>query len=159
MSEYAPQDLPIRPVTEGDLDRIEEFFSAMGAESRAFFNRNGWNHDTAVAYCKKPDPVFRYFLAEADGLVAGIVFLWGMNTSIPWLGIAVRDGMQGKHVGRQLIAFAQKYAREQGKGGIQLTTHVANLRGQALYEAMGFQLIGIHGASNEFYYLFRYTDE
>ncbi len=159
MSEYAENGLPIRPVTGEDLDRIEEFFAVMGGETRAFFNRNGWNHDTAVAYCKKPDPAFRYFLAEADGRVAGIVFLWGMNTSIPWMGIAVRDDMKGKHVGRQLIAYVQKYAREQGKGGIQLTTHVANLRGQALYEAMGFEMVGIHGASNEFFYLFRYRDE
>ena len=97
-------------------------------------------------------------MAEEDGRMIGLVFLWDMNTSVPWLGIGVREDMRGKHIGRKLIAFAQDYVRKLGKGGIQLTTHIANLRGQTLYEAMGFQKMGTYGPTGEFYSIFRYMD-
>jgi len=97
-------------------------------------------------------------MAELDGKMAGYVFLWDLHTSIPWLGIAVREDLKGKRLGRRLIAHAQSYVRDMGKGGIQLTTHLANIRGQVLYETMGFQRVGIHGASGEFYYLWRFED-
>ena len=83
-------------------------------------------------------------------------FFLDWNTSIPALGIAVRDELQGKHLGRELVAFAQKTAREAGKGGIQLTTHVANLRAQVLYENMGFSCMGVCKNGTELFYLFRY---
>jgi ribosomal protein S18 acetylase RimI-like enzyme len=152
-------DFTIRPVTAEDESLIDDFFAVMGDESRAFFNRHDGNHQSAVNFCRNPEEKTRYFLAEADGAMIGLVFLWDLNTTIPWLGIAVRENLKGKHIGRKLIAFAQDYAREHGKGGIQLTTHIANLRGQSLYETMGFRRMGIYGPSGEFYYLFRYTDE
>ncbi len=151
-------EFTIRPVTADDEALIDEFFSVMGGESRAFFNRHDGNHQSAIDFCRNPGNKRQYFLAEADGIMIGLVFLWDLNTSIPWLGIAVREEMKGKHIGRKLIAYAQEYAKEHGKGGIQLTTHIANLRGQSLYETMGFRRMGIHGPSGEFYYLFRYTD-
>ena len=153
------QDINIRLIKPGDEDMINEFFSVMGPESRAFVNRRGGNQKFTLKYCKEQPENQRFWMAEADGVMVGLVFLWDLDTSIPWLGIAVRENMKGKQLGRRLIAHAQDYARADGKGGIQLTTHCANLRGQVLYEAMGFTRIGVHGASGEFYYLFRYTDE
>lgn len=152
-------DFTIRPVTSEDETLIDDFFAVMSGESRAFFNRHDENHKSAVNFCRNPEEDCQYFLAESEGIMIGLVFLWDLNTTIPWLGIAVRENMKGKHIGRKLIAFAQDYARKHGKGGIQLTTHIANLRGQSLYETMGFRRMGIYGPSGEFYYLFRYTDE
>ena len=158
MSEHANSDLLIRPITAADEDMINEFFSVMGGEARAFFNRGDGNRRDTIKFCRDPQPNEQYFLAEIDGLMAGLVFLWDLNTSIPWVGIAVRENLKGRHIGRRLLAYVQDYAKNHGKGGLQLTTHSANLRGQVLYETMGFQKIGFHGASGEFYYLFRYTD-
>ena len=86
----------------------------------------------------------------------GLVFLWDLNTSIPRLGIAVREDVKGKHIGRKLIAYAQKYVHDLGKGGNQLTTYVADHRGQVLYETMSFLKLGCCGCGDELYYLFRY---
>ena len=158
MDNKSEADLHIRPVGPGDEALIDEFFSAMGGESRALFNRHDGNHRTALAYCRDPGHAQIYFMSEEDGRMTGLVFLWDMDTSIPWLGIAVREDMRGKHLGRKLIAYAQDYVRGLGKGGIQLTTHIANLRGQTLYETMGFQKMGTYGPTGEFYYLFRYAD-
>ena len=153
------EPLEIRPMVPGDEEQINAFFDCMGGDSRGFFNRHNGNQNAALDFCRDQNTDRKqYWMALLDGQMAGMVFLWDLHTSIPWLGIAVREDLRGKHLGRQLIAFAQEYARSHGKGGIQLTTHPANLRGQSLYETMGFVRIGTHGASGEWYYLFRYTD-
>jgi len=150
-------DISIRPIVPGDEGLIEEFFASMGGESRALFNRNDWNRTTVLQFCKEQKVGYhRYWMAEYEGKMAGMVFLWDLQTSIPWLGIGVRDDLHGKHLGSRLIAFVQDYVKKEGKGGIQLTTHLANVRGQALYEKMGFELIGFSGQHNEWYYLFRF---
>ena len=154
------ENITIRPIVAGDEGAINEFFDAMGGESRTLFNRHGGNQAGVLNFCREQNTDrCRYWMAEAtDGRMAGLIFLWDLHTGVPWLGIAVREDLRGQHLGRKLIAFAQDYARENGKGGIQLTTHVANLRGQSLYETMGFRKLGTHGASGEFYYLFRFGE-
>ena len=87
--------------------------------------------------------------------MAGYLFLWDLNKSVPWLGIAVAEAYKGKHLGRILMQTAKEYAMAQGKGGILLTTHVANLRGQGLYERSGYERLGIH-TSGEILYLLRF---
>ena len=154
------ENIIIRPIIAGDEGAVNDFFDAMGGESRALFNRHGGNQAGVLDFCEKQNTDRRrYWMAEdEDGHMAGLVFLWDLHTGIPWLGIAVREDLKGQHLGRKLIAFAQDYARENGKGGIQLTTHLANLRGQVLYETMGFRRIGMHGSSGEWYYLFRFGE-
>ena len=153
------EDITLRPIVPGDEDMINEFFSVMGPESAAFFNRGRGNQNGTLDFCQKQDTDRRiYWMAELDGKMAGLVFLWDLHTSIPWLGIAVREELKGRRLGRKLIQFAQDYALANGKGGIQLTTSLANIRGQCLYEAMGFRRLGMHGASGEWYYLFRYGE-
>jgi len=152
--------MKIRQIVPGDEEKINAFFAVMGPEARAFVNRFGGNQKGTLKFCEEQDTDKRiYWMAEdADGKMAGLVFLWDLHTGVPWLGIAVREDLKGKHLGRRLIAFAQEYARKAGKGGIQLTTHLANLRGQVLYETMGFKRMGMHGESGEWYYLFRFGE-
>ena len=148
-----------REVREGDEKIINEFFDAMGGESRALFNRRGYNQRGVLKFCSKPDKTRRYWIAETDGEMVGYVFFLEFNTSVPELGLAVRDDLRGLHIGRELVAFAQNFARESGKGGIHLTTHVANVRAQALYEHMGFQCMGLCKNGTELFYLYRYLDK
>ncbi|MBR5445142.1 MAG: GNAT family N-acetyltransferase [Clostridia bacterium] len=154
-----PYPLEIRPIVPGDEEQINTFFETMVGESRALFNRHSGNQNAVLDFCRTQNTDRRqYWMALLDGQMAGLVFLWDLHTSIPWLGIAVREDLRGKHLGRTLISFAQEYVRSHGKGGIQLTTHPANLRGQSLYETMGFTRLGTYGASGEWYYLFRFQD-
>ena len=150
--------LTFRPVTADDEAMIGEFFDAMGGESRALFNRRDYNRNGVLKYCRRGDPTRRYFIAELDGQMAGYVFFLSFDTSIPELGLALRDDLQGQHLGRELVAFALDEAKRCGKGGLLLTTHVANLRGQALYEAMGFVCMGQCKNGTELFYLYRYRD-
>ena len=152
------KNLSFREACSGDEKAINEFFAAMGGESRSLFNRREYNQRGILKYCQKPDKTRRYWIVEAEGEMVGYVFFLDFNTSVPELGLAVRDDLRGLHIGRELVAFAQKYAREAGKGGITLTTHLANVRGQALYEHMGFKNVGLCKNGSELFYLYRYLD-
>lgn len=151
--------LSFREAVKGDEAMIDAFFDAMGGESRALFNRRGYNQRGLIKYCERPDKTRRYWIAEAEGEMVGYVFFLDYNTSVPELGLAVREDLRGIHLGRELVAFAQNFAKDAGKGGIMLTTHVANVRAQALYEHMGFRCMGLCKNGTELFYLFRYLEK
>ena len=154
------EHLALREVCAEDTERIGAFFDGMGGASRSLFNRRDYNRRGVLKYCNKPDATRRYVLAlEQDGSMAGYVFFLDDNTSIPELGVAVRDDLQGQGLGRYLVEYAIELARNEGKGGLILTTHVANLRGQTLYESCGFVCMGQCKNGTELFYLLRFRNE
>ena len=152
-------DIKLRELRSDDENIINEFFDSMGGESRSLFNRRDYNRRGALKQCAKPLPDRKYWIAELDGKMAAYVFFLAWDTSIPELGIAVRDELQGMHIGKHLMSFALQTAKDSGKGGIQLTTHVANLRAQALYEDMGFVCKGLYKNGMELFYLLSFREE
>lgn len=151
--------ISLRQMGAGDEASINSFFDRMGGESRALFNRRDYNRRGALKQCARPDPTRRYFVAEYEGEMVGYVFFLDFNTSIPQLGLAVRDDLAGKGLGGYLVDFAIDAVKKAGKGGIQLTTHVANLRAQVLYEKKGFTLVGTAKNGTEFFYLYRFCEK
>ena len=149
----------LRPMMSEDKELVNEFFDAMGAESRAMFNRTDYQRKWMLKYCAKQDPSQHYWLAESDGKMLGFVFFHQWNTTIPMLGIGVRDDLKGMHLGGRLMDYAIEAAKEAGKGGIRLTTHVANLRGQMLYEKKGFRCMGQANNPLEVFYLLWFEDK
>ncbi|MCL2462810.1 MAG: GNAT family N-acetyltransferase [Defluviitaleaceae bacterium] len=148
--------LPIRPFDKNaDKPLVEAFFAQMGGESRSFFNRGGGNEQSTLAFFSQDAgagrPEAAYFMAEDDCRMAGYVFLWDLDKAVPWLGIAVAEDWKGRHLGRELMEYAADYACGLGKGGILLTTHIANLRGQGLYEASGYEYMGTHTNGERLY--------
>ena len=146
----------MREIHPGDEDLVNEFFDALDPVAQALFNRRNYNRRGVLRFCANPDPHKRYWMAELDGKMAGYVFFLDWHTSIPTMGVAVRSDIQGKGLGTHLVTFAQNTAKEAQKGGIQLTTHVANLRGQSLYDAMGFVCMGSCKSGTELFYLYRF---
>ena len=147
----------LRPLSEGDAPRLEEFFAALGPESRALFNRRDYNKRGILRAITRPDPARRYFLALAeDGRVLGYVFFLDANTGVPELGVCVRDDEQGQGLGRALCEWAIAQAKKEDRGGILLTTHTANLRAQVLYESLGFSCLGLTKNGTELFYLLRF---
>ena len=146
-------DIVIREMITADEVLVKEFFDSMGGESRAFFNRRDYNRRRALKYCANQNPQSRYWVATLKEKMAGYVFFTDWNTTIPELGIAVREDLWGKHLGSRLMDYAIEEAKKAGKGGIRLTTQMANLRGQMLYEKKGFQLMGQYKNAVELFYL------
>ncbi len=148
----------IRPIKMQDLPLVEAFYDQMGGESRAFFNRGDGNHQFTLRALRGEAPNTAFFLAEAEGRMVGTVFLWDTHKRIPWLGIAVAEDCKGRHLGRALLTHAHDYARSLAAGGVLLTTAVANVRGQGLYERMGYERLGQH-SSGEYLYLLRFDTD
>lgn len=146
----------LRPLAESDASLFEEFFAALGPESRALFNRRDYNKRGVLRAITHSDPAKEYYLAEADGRLLGYVFFLDANTGVPELGVCVRDDCQGKGLGRALCEWALARAKEGGKGGVMLTTHTANLRAQVLYESLGFTCYGLTKNGTELLYLLRF---
>ena len=150
----------IRLFEMNDRPLVEKFFDQMAPDSRAFFNRGDCNRKSAMKFFDGADDssVLRW-LAVLDGEMVGYVFLWDTDTCIPWLGIAVAESMRGKRFGQTLIETAASWCRAHSKGGILLTTHMANVRAQALYVRCGFSLLGVSNTDNELLYLLRFKAE
>lgn len=149
------KDVRIRKFTMDDRDMVVGFFDQMGGETRAFFDRGSANKKNALKLFDGNNENKIDFAALEDDKMVGYVFLWDTDKSIPWLGIAVAEEWKGRKLGRKLISYAIAYCREKEKGGILLTTHLANLRGQGLYSRMGFEYLGTH-TTGEMLYLYRF---
>jgi len=151
------EEIKIREFTSGDKDLVDAFFGQMGGETRALFDRDSGNHKNALKYFSGEAKNKIYFLAEHRGIMVGYIFLWDIDTMVPWLGIAVHDEYKGKRLGRKLMQFLIDYARNKGKGGLLLTTHISNIRGQGLYDRMGFERMGTY-LDGEVLYLLRFKN-
>ena len=150
------EEIEIRPLVPEDREKVTAFFRALGEEGSTFFNRHGSNEKGTYAFLEGQKPNRLYWAAVVDTPqgeeIAGLVFLWKTNTKIPWLGIGVSENWKGRHLGRRLMNTAKEWAQSVGAGGILLTTAPQNLRGQGLYERMGYQRIGTYH-DGEFLYL------
>lgn len=145
----------IREFQESDISMIEEFFDQMGTETIRFFNTNDVNRKFALKFINEKNKSIIRWLAEENNVMVGYVFLWDIDTTLPWLGIAVRDEYKGQGLGKKLIDHAHEWAEANGKGGVILITAKDNQRGQKLYESMGYQNYGVH-PSGELLYIKRF---
>ena len=149
-----PSDIAIRPLIAGDEEKIRSFFDAMGDESSSFFNVNHGNEKRVMGFFSGETKNHSFFIAEKENICAGIMFIWDLEKSIPWFGIAVRDGMQGQGIGKKMIDYLKSYLKDKDFGGLLLRTSQSNIAAQKLYEKCGFERIGIH-PSGEYLYILR----
>ena len=157
--DYLQNDaLVIRPFAAGDRPLVEDFFANLGEEGTFFFNGGGINSKPALAWFDGESREHSYFMAELDGKMLGFLVFYDYHWKTPWLGIALREDAKGMHLGTRLMAFAESYAKEHGKGAIILTTHVKNVRGQALYKKSGYTHLGVH-TTGELLYIRYFEDE
>ncbi len=145
-------DFVIRPMRSDDRQGVLEFFASMGEESTSFFNVNRGNEERTLRFLDGGNTDHLFWVAECDGALAGLVFIWCKETLIPWLGIGVSDAFQGRHIGKALLTYVIDYAKSTCCGGLALTTAQTNYKAQGLYEKCGFERLGIHH-SGEYLYL------
>lgn len=143
--------LIIRPFAPDDRPLVVDFFANLGEEGTFFFNGGGINEKPALAWFEGESRENAYFMAELNGKMVGFLVFYDYHWKTPWLGIAVREDAKGLHLGTRLMAFAEHYARDHGKGAIILTTHEKNVRGQALYQKSGYTYLGTHTTGERLY--------
>ena len=150
-------DVVIRPFAPDDRALVKDFFRNLGEEGTFFFNGDGINEKPALAWFEGKSRENLYFMAQYRGKMIGFLVFYEYYRKTPWLGIALREDAKGMHLGTRLMAFAESYAKEHGKGAIILTTHVKNIRGQALYLKSGYTHLGTH-TTGELLYI-RYFED
>ena len=144
--ESVNEAIVIRPLVPEDREKVQVFYRGLGEEGTYFFNRHGGNERGTYEYMNGEKPGRIYWVAVADTSegeeIAGLVFLFNIDTKIPWLGIGVGEKWKGRHLGRRLMTTAKEWAESVGAGGIMLTTAPENVRGQRLYERVGYEQNG-----------------
>lgn len=154
----------IRQLGPEDIPMVLEFFDQMAGDTRAMFNRGDINRIRILEHLGGPrndrEAHFAAVVKEGDDSekMVGYVFVWDLDTLIPWLGICVREDWKGHHLGRKMLEFLDSYIQPKGYGGLMLTSVPANIRAHALYERMGFEYFGTH-PSSEFLYIKRYPSK
>ena len=108
-------DIKIRPLLPGDRQLIDAFYGQMSGETRAFFNVLDDNRLRTHRYLDGDLPDAEQFIAvtRQNGMetVAGYCFLWELDFSIPWVGIAVGESWKGRHLGSCLLSFLIEHAK------------------------------------------------
>ena len=149
------QKLVFRPMARSDRDEIQNFYDDMSGQSAAFFNVNHGNERRTMEFFENGKPDHRFFVAADGERIAGLLFIWDIDRSLPWLGIAVRDDYQGRGVGSFLLRSLFDLLQGRGYGGLILRTARNNTGAQRLYEKTGFERMGEH-PSGELLYIKRF---
>ena len=154
------ETLTIRELEKTDLEMMKEFFAQMSPETNALFNPRNCNYMEMMKFFEDREVAedHKRWIGVENGRIIGYVFLWHTMSGVPELGIVLAENMQGRHLSRQFMDVAVDWCRENGKGGVMLTTHTANFRAQMLYEKYGFERMGLN-TFTELLYLYRFGEQ
>jgi len=78
------------------------------------------------------------WIAEDGGQAVGIIVLIPYPGHLLIENVAVRPGAQGRGVGRELLAWAERVAADLGYGEVRLYTHEAMTENIAYYPRRGY---------------------
>jgi len=127
--------LSVRKARPADVPRIEAIVTAAYAPYTPRIGRAA-----APLTADYPRAVARdeVWVAEADGLVSGLLVLVARPDHLLLENVAVDPAAQGTGVGARLLATADKRARELGLPEIRLYTNVAMIENLAYYPRHGY---------------------
>ncbi len=147
--------MTVRKMQPCDREKVAEFYASMGERSARFFNVDHGNEKRTMESFEngKKDHVFSVAF-EGEELIA-LAFIWDIDRTVPWFGIAVRDSAQGKGVGTAFLREIFSDILAAGHAGLLLRTATDNIPAQKLYEKCGFERLGIH-PSGEYLYIKRF---
>lgn len=152
--------LIIRRGMPEDLDALENLYGEVCDHMAATVNYTGWKRDV---YPARQDAEIgiregTLFLAEEDGEAVGS-FILSPRQEAAYAGanwqaeleerdvltvytFTVHPKRRGRGVGRAMLAFAARYAAEQGVKALRLDVYEKNLPARRLYESAGFRYAG-----------------
>lgn len=79
---------------------------------------------------------------DDDDAVAGALVVRPVEGALLLESVAVAPAMQGRGIGRRLIAHAEELARRDGLGAVELYTNVHMTENLSLYPALGYEETG-----------------
>jgi ribosomal protein S18 acetylase RimI-like enzyme len=126
----------IRPALAGDLTAVQALVNAAYAPYIPRLGRAPapMMDDYAAAIAKG-----LVHLSEFDGRLAGLVVLIAEPDALLLDNIAVAPALQGQHVGRRLMEFAEETAKQYGLTRLRLYTNELMTENIGWYTRLGFR--------------------
>lgn len=82
------------------------------------------------------------FVLAAEGTLAGILVLLAHDDHLLMDNVAVDTGVQGRGIGKALVAFAEEEALRRGYSEIRLYTHATMVENVRMYAKLGYEETG-----------------
>jgi len=130
----------IRKLNKTDTEKFYEFFTALSERTKYFFHPHPFDRETAEKLCNERDKNIVRFVVIIDEKIVGYGFLWDLDKDFPSLGICIRDGFQGKGIGKGLMEYLINFAKKKDKKGLVLTVYEDNEHALCLYKKYGFEI-------------------
>lgn len=128
----------IRPARESDLDAVRR---CAGAAYAKYVARIGREPAPMVADFAAALTAGSLFVAadEESDAIAGFIVFYPCADHVHLENVAVDPAWQGRGLGRELIAFAERCAGELGLSRIELYTNAKMRENLALYPRLGYR--------------------
>lgn len=123
----------IRELTAADVEAVS------GIEEAVF--SLPWKRDDFYAMTEAD--YAHYFVAEADGEIAGYCGVRNMAGDGEISNVAVAEKFRRRGIGRKLMEYVIKKAPSFGIGDLTLEVRAGNIPAISLYESLGFQKEGV----------------
>ena len=99
-----------------------------------------WSENVLQAELK--NPLSLWLVAIDDGLIVGYIGSQIIPDEADMMNLAVRDDYRRQGVGRELVSRLLYSLKERGVRSLSLEVRASNIPACALYEALGFQVVG-----------------
>jgi len=129
----------IRPAVSSDADAIRD--CAVAAYT-VYIARMGRTPAPMLADFDTQISAGHVYVGIDGTRLAGFIVLYPRGDHIHVENVAVRPEVQGRGLGRRLMAFAEARARSAGIGAIELYTNLAMTENLAFYSRLGYRETG-----------------
>jgi GNAT superfamily N-acetyltransferase len=136
----------VREATEADLPAVLRIYAQPGLDESEVLSVD----EARVHYRRfRLYPNYRLFVALLDGEVVGTFALLIMDNLAHRAApsgvvedVAVREDLQGRGIGREMMAAARERCREAGCYKMALSSNLRREAAHAFYESLGFERHG-----------------
>jgi ribosomal protein S18 acetylase RimI-like enzyme len=138
-------DIALRPATPADADAVWDILAPIIRAGEVFTHPRDMPREAALAHWL-PEGGLSH-VAVADGIIVGVYYLRanqaGGGPHVANAGYATRTDQSGKGIARTLCAHSLDTARANDFTAMQFNFVVStNVRAVALWQAMGFGIVG-----------------
>lgn len=131
--------MEIRQLNKDDKEIFWKYFQALSEKTKDTFHPHDFDRETAEKICEgKLGGSWIKFIALEEDKIIGYFFFSDPENDFPSIGICVRDGYQGRGLGKKFMNYLINEAKRMEKKGLRLNVYKDNEKAYSLYKKLGF---------------------